>query len=121
MDTMYWVHHLGCWVIILQFFWHESPGVFIAGATAMEFGGASQTLHLLAPESALWDAVHVATMSLSHVACCATAVHYATIPPTPLWLRLLFTAAVFALAQQRQAHAMTLHRACVARRGKRGE
>ena len=65
---MYWVHHLGCWVIILQFFWHEAPGIFILGATCMEFGGASQTLHLRAPESAFWDAAHVATMTLSHVA-----------------------------------------------------
>ena len=57
----------------------------------------------------------------TQVACCSAAVYYVTIPPTPLWLRLLFAAAIFALAQQRQAHAMTLHRACYARRAKRSE
>ena len=86
----------------------------------MEFGGASQTLHLLSPESATWDWVHVATMTLSHVASCSTSLYYSTIPPTALWIRVLFTALVFVLSQQRQAHAMTLHRAFVARRAKRG-
>ncbi|CAH0363825.1 unnamed protein product [Pelagomonas calceolata] len=31
MDAMYWAHHLGCWVIILQFFFTTAPGIFIFG------------------------------------------------------------------------------------------
>ena len=70
MDAMYWAHHIGCWVIILQFFFTTAPGIFIfGGGVAMEFGGAAQTIHLLYPDDATLDFVHVATMTLSHVPC----------------------------------------------------
>jgi hypothetical protein len=70
MDAMYWAHHLGCWVIILQFFFTTAPGIFIfGGGVAMEFGGAAQTIHLLYPDDATLDLMHVATMTLSHVPC----------------------------------------------------
>ena len=65
---MYWAHHIGCWVIILQFFFTTAPGIFIfGGGVAMEFGGAAQTIHLLYPDDATLDFMHVATMTLSHV------------------------------------------------------
>ena len=70
MDAMYWAHHLGCWIIILQFFFTTAPGIFIfGGGVAMEFGGAAQTIHLLYPDDATLDLMHVATMTLSHVPC----------------------------------------------------
>ena len=70
MDAMYWAHHLGCWVIILQFFFTTAPGIFIfGGGVAMEFGGTAQTIHLLYPDDATLDLMHVATMTLSHVPC----------------------------------------------------
>ena len=70
MDAMYWAHHIGCWVIILQFFFTTAPGIFIfGGGVAMEFGGAAQTIHLLYPDDATLDLIHVATMTLSHVPC----------------------------------------------------
>ena len=109
MATMYWAHHLVCWTIILSFFYNNSVGIFIFGGTAMEFGGASQTLHLLMPDSSLFDALHVLTMTVSHVVACGVAVVYFTIPPTALWIRALFTFCVFGLSWERQKHMWTLH------------
>jgi hypothetical protein len=151
MDAMYWAHHLGCWVIILQFFFTTAPGIFIfGGGVAMEFGGAAQTIHLLYPDDATLDLMHVATMTLSHVpcgvrepssrrradavlgapsrrwrgvstqvVCCTSAIYYATIPPTPLWARLIIMLLVFKLAQARQSNAMHLHGLYLERRAKR--
>ena len=120
MDAMYWAHHLGCWVIILQFFFTTAPGIFIfGGGVAMEFGGAAQTIHLLYPDDATLDFVHVATMTLSHVVCCTSAIYYATIPPTPLWARIVIMLLVFKLAQARQSNAMRLHGLYLERRAKR--
>ena len=148
---MYWAHHLGCWVIILQFFFTTAPGIFIfGGGVAMEFGGAAQTVHLLYPDDATLDLMHVATMTLSHVpcgvrepssrrradavlgatsrrwrgvstqvVCCTSAIYYATIPPTPLWARLIIMLLVFKLAQARQSNAMYLHGLYLERRAKR--
>ena len=75
----------------------------------MELGGASQTIHLLFPDNVLLDFVHIATMTLSHVVCCASAMYYATIPPTSLWVRIVIMLLVFKLAQARQSNAMYLN------------
>ena len=122
MDAMYWAHHLGCWVIILQFFFTTAPGIFIfGGGVCMELGGASQTIHLLFPDSSLLDFVHILTMTLSHVVCCASAMYYATIPPTALWLRIVIMLLVFKLAQARQSNAMYLHGRYAERKAKKSK
>ena len=89
MDAMYWAHHIGCWVIILQFFFTTAPGIFIfGGGVAMEFGGAAQTIHLLYPDDATLDVIHVATMTLSHVPCSVeTVVHLHAVEQTQFWGR----------------------------------
>ena len=116
---MYWAHHVGCWIIILQFFFNEAPGIFIfGGGVAMELGGAAQTVHLLYADDATLDLVHVATMTLSHVVCCTAAIYYATIPPTPLGARIVVMLLVFKLAQARQSNAMRLHGLYLERRAK---
>ena len=85
----------------------------------MEFGGAAQTIHLLYPDNGPLDLMHVATMTLSHVVCCTSAIYYATIPPTPLWARIVIMLLVFKLAQARQSNAMHLHGLYLERRAKR--
>ena len=84
-----------------------------------ELGGAAQTVHLLYADDATLDFVHVATMTLSHVVCCTSAIYYATIPPTPLGARLIIMLLVFKLAQARQSNAMHLHGLYLERRAKR--
>ena len=55
----------------------------------------------------------------TQVVCCTSAIYYATIPPTPLWARLIIMLLVFKLAQARQSNAMYLHGLYLERRAKR--
>ena len=57
----------------------------------------------------------------TQVVCCTSAVYYATIPPTPLWARLIIMLLVFKLAQARQSNAMHLHGLYLERRAKRSK
>lgn len=116
MAPMYWAHHVLCWAIIFQFFYNDTVGAFIAGATAMEVGGAAQTLHLLSEDSRLSDAVHVVVMSVSNVAAVVTSSVFASAPVAPLVQRLAIWGGVFVLAYQRQTYAMSVHRDHVGRR-----
>ena len=109
MDAMYWAHHVLCWTIIVGFFYTNLVCIFIVGGSAMEFGGASQTLHLLSPESEVFDVVHVVTMTLSHVVACGLAAYYVVLPLAPLAIRAAFGAVVFGLSFERQKYAMQLH------------
>lgn len=119
MAPMYWAHHLLCWTIIISFFYNDTVGVFIFGATCMEFGGAAQTLHLLSEDSALTDAAHVGVMTASNLAACGTSLVFASVPAASLPQRALITLCVFVLSWQRQTYAMSVHRAHADRRRKR--
>ena len=119
MDAMYWAHHVVCWATVFNFFYTDLCAIFLVGGSAMEFGGASQTLHLLFAESQLMDKVHVITMTASHVVACGMAVYYLSLPAAPLAARLVFGTVVFGLSFERQKYAMKLHREAADRFAKR--
>ncbi|KAH8069229.1 hypothetical protein JL721_6048 [Aureococcus anophagefferens] len=119
MDAMYWAHHVVCWATVFNFFYTDLCAIFLVGGSAMEFGGASQTLHLIFAESQLMDKVHVTTMTASHVVACGMAVYYLSLPAAPLAARLVFGTVVFGLSFERQKYAMKLHREAADRFAKR--
>ena len=119
MDAMYWAHHVVCWATVFNFFYTDLCAIFLVGGSAMEFGGASQTLHLIFAESRLMDKVHVTTMTASHVVACGMAVYYLSLPAAPLAARLVFGTVVFGLSFERQKYAMKLHREAADRFAKR--
>ena len=53
--------------------------------------------------------------------CCASAMYYATIPPTALWIRIVIMLLVFKLAQARQSNAMYLHGRYAERKAKKSK
>ena len=169
MDAMYWAHHLGCWVIILQFFFHATRNLYFwrRRGHGVRRRGADDPSVVPGRRDVGSYTCHVATMTLSHsrdeqrcggdvasvastpssrrnhrddvasmawklyadvasmarvstqVVCCTSAIYYATIPPTPLWARLMIMLLVFKLAQARQSNAMHLHGLYLERRAKR--
>eukprot|EP00933_Yihiella_yeosuensis_P056099 TRINITY_DN55105_c0_g1_i1.p1 TRINITY_DN55105_c0_g1~~TRINITY_DN55105_c0_g1_i1.p1 ORF type:complete len:286 (-),score=23.87 TRINITY_DN55105_c0_g1_i1:141-926(-) len=101
MDFQFAAHHVVCGLTAFYYLLADPSGLFIAGATILEFGSSSNTILLLLPCS-LSLYLHVVIMTLSNIGAFLLGVYYVSMQNVSIVPRVLVAAVIVGLCLARQ-------------------